>query len=38
MLNLLGGGGNKGNQLIQIGATFNSLAATLTPMFVGAFW
>lgn len=36
MLNLLGGGGNKGNQLIQIGATFNSLAATLTPMFVGA--
>jgi FHS family L-fucose permease-like MFS transporter len=36
MLNLLGGGGNKGNQLIQIGATFNSLAATITPMFVGA--
>ncbi|MCI1647739.1 MAG: MFS transporter [Bacteroides sp.] len=36
MLNLLGGGGNKGNQFIQIGGTFNSLAGTLTPMFVGA--
>lgn len=36
MLNLLGGGGNKGNQLIQLGATLNSLAGTLTPMFVGA--
>ncbi|MHB9056262.1 MAG: MFS transporter [Paludibacteraceae bacterium] len=36
MLNLLGGGGNRGNQLIQTGGTFNSLAATLTPMFVGA--
>lgn len=36
MLNLLGGGGNKGNQLIQIGGTFNSLAGTLTPMLVGA--
>ncbi|MDL2208619.1 MFS transporter [Parabacteroides sp. OttesenSCG-928-O15] len=36
MLNLLGGGGNKGNQLIQIGGTFNSLTGTLTPMFVGA--
>lgn len=36
MLNLLGGGGNKGNQLIQIGGTFNSLTATLTPMFIGA--
>ncbi|MDH6342286.1 FHS family L-fucose permease-like MFS transporter [Parabacteroides sp. PFB2-12] len=36
MLNLLGGGGNKGNQLIQIGGTFNSLSGTLTPMFVGA--
>jgi FHS family L-fucose permease-like MFS transporter len=36
MLNLLGGGGNKGNQLIQTGGTFNSLAGTLTPMFVGA--
>jgi FHS family L-fucose permease-like MFS transporter len=36
MLNLLGGGGNKGNQLIQVGGTCNSLAGTLTPMFVGA--
>ena len=35
MLNLLGGGGNKGNQLIQVGGTLNSLSATLTPMFVG---
>ena len=35
MLNLLGGGGNKGNQLIQTGGTLNSLAATLTPLFVG---
>lgn len=36
MLNLLGGGGKKGNQYIQIGGTFNSLAGTLTPMFIGA--
>lgn len=36
MLNTLGGGGNRGNQLLQIGGTFNSLAATLTPIFVGA--
>lgn len=36
MLNLLGGGGNRGNQLIQTGSTFNSLAGTLTPFFVGA--
>jgi FHS family L-fucose permease-like MFS transporter len=36
MLNLLGGGGNTGNRLLQTGATFNSLSATLTPMFVGA--
>ena len=35
MLNLLGGGGNKGNQLIQTGGTLNSLAATLTPFLVG---
>ncbi|MBR6482836.1 MAG: MFS transporter, partial [Bacteroidaceae bacterium] len=27
MLNLLGGGGNSGNQLIQIGGVFNSTAA-----------
>ncbi len=36
MLNLLGGGGNRGNQLIQTGGTLNSLAGTLTPLFVGA--
>lgn len=36
MLNLLGGGGKRGNQLNMIGGTFNSLAGTLTPMFVGA--
>ncbi|MDE6207971.1 MAG: MFS transporter [Muribaculaceae bacterium] len=35
MLNLLGGGGNTGNQLVQAGGTFNSLAGTLTPLFVG---
>jgi len=36
MLNTLGGGGNKGGQLLQIGGTFNSLAGTITPMLVGA--
>ena len=36
MLNILGGGGNKGNQYIQIGGTLNSLAGTLTPLMVGA--
>jgi len=35
MLNTLGGGGNKGNQLIQVGGSFNSLMATFTPAFVG---
>ncbi len=35
MLNLLGGGGNRGNQLIQTGGALNSLSGTLTPMFVG---
>ena len=35
MLNKLGGEGNKGNQLIQIGDSFNSVMATITPMFVG---
>ena len=35
MLNLLGGGGNRGNQLNLIGGTLNSLAGTLTPMLVG---
>ncbi len=36
MLNTLGGGGNRGNQYIQIGGSLNSLAATLTPMLAGA--
>lgn len=36
MINLLGGGGNKGNQLNLIGGTINSLTGTLTPMLVGA--
>lgn len=35
MLNTLGGGGNKGNQLIQVGGSFNSVMATITPIFVG---
>lgn len=35
MLNILGGGGNKGNQLIQLGGSLNSLSGTLTPLFVG---
>ena len=36
MLNLLGGGGNRGNQLNMIGGTLNSLSGTMTPMLVGA--
>ena len=35
MLNTLGGGGNKGNQLIQFGGSCNSLAATIVPVFAG---
>lgn len=35
MLNTLGGGGNKGNQLIQVGGSFNSLMATIVPVLVG---
>ena len=35
MLNILGGGGNRGNQFIQIGGTLNSLSGTLTPFLVG---
>ena len=35
MLNTLGGGGNKGNQLIQLAGSCNSLAATIVPVFVG---
>ena len=36
MLNQLGGGGNRGNQLNLIGGSFNSLMGTITPMLVGA--
>lgn len=35
MLNTLGGGGNRGNQYIQIGGSLNSLSGTLTPMLAG---
>ncbi len=35
MLNTIGGGGNRGNQLIQVGGSFNSLAATVIPFVVG---
>ncbi|MCM1076184.1 MAG: MFS transporter [Bacteroides sp.] len=35
MLNLLGGGGNRGNQLLQFGGALNSLSGTMTPLFVG---
>ena len=36
MLNLLGGGGNSGNQLIQIGGVFNSTAAVCCYILMGA--
>jgi len=36
MLNLLGGGGNAGNQLIQTGGVFNSLAAVSVYIIMGA--
>lgn len=35
MLNSLGGGGNKGNQLIQLGGSFNSLAGTAVIILTG---
>lgn len=35
MLNTLGGGGKRGNQLIQFGGSLNSLAATIVPVLVG---
>ncbi|MBO4671177.1 MAG: MFS transporter [Bacteroidales bacterium] len=35
MLNTLGGGGNKGNQLIQWGGSCNSVGGTIAPVFVG---
>lgn len=37
MLNTLGGGGNKGNQLIQWGGSLNSIGGTLAPYLVGWF-
>ena len=36
MLNLLGGGGNSGNQLIQIGGVLNSTAAVACYILMGA--
>lgn len=36
MLNLLGGGGNKGNQYIQLGGVFNSTAAVCVYIIMGA--
>ena len=35
MLNTLGGGGNKGNQLIQFGGSCNSIGGTLAPILLG---
>lgn len=35
MLNTLGGGGKRGNQLIQFGGACNSIAATIVPVLVG---
>ncbi|MCR5759747.1 MAG: MFS transporter [Bacteroidales bacterium] len=35
MLNTLGGGGNRGNQLIQWGGSCNSIGGTLAPILVG---
>ena len=35
MLNTLGGGGNKGNQLIQLGGSLNSVGGTLAPILLG---
>lgn len=36
LLNVLGGGGNTGNQLIQIGGAFNSAAAVAVYIILGA--
>jgi FHS family L-fucose permease-like MFS transporter len=35
LLNTLGGGGNKGNQLVQFGCSLNSVGATLSPIVLG---
>ena len=34
-MNTLGGGGNKGNQLIQFGGSCNSIGGTLAPILLG---
>ncbi|MFI3317362.1 MAG: MFS transporter [Rikenellaceae bacterium] len=35
MLNSLGGGGNRGNQLLMWGGSINSIGATITPVLAG---
>lgn len=35
MLNTLGGGGNKGNRLIQLGGSANSIGGTIAPILLG---
>ena len=35
MLNTLGGGGDKGNQLLQLGGSCNSLGGTIAPILLG---
>lgn len=35
MLNTLGGGGNKGNRLIQFGGSVNSIGGTIAPILLG---
>ena len=35
MLNTLGGGGNRGNQLIQFGGSCNSIGGTIAPILLG---
>ncbi len=35
LLNALGGGGNKGNQLLLFGGSINSIGATITPVLAG---
>ena len=35
LLNTLGGGGNRGNQLIQMGGSCNSIGGTIAPILLG---
>lgn len=35
MLNTIGGGGDRGNQLVQFGSSVNSLCATIVPVLLG---